>query len=519
MIAILRFFLLFAVLGACVSCSSLKDPPAMVKLEALAPATEGVLAEVSGDVRRRFGNQQSGFVLLKTNQDALDWRLALVDHAQQSIDLQYYIWKADASGALLFERLLDAAERGVRVRLLIDDFPFAGKDERIAALSHHPNFEVKIFNPGKVRKGIVAPLLNFVVNYGELNRRMHNKAFIVDNRMAIVGGRNIGNDYFGLDENYNFIDLDVLTAGAIVPEISDGFDVFWNSDAVFPGKGLSPSTGPDDTDAAIAAMREMADGLTLPAANAGYAMTRRDWSKSLRGLGDRWHGGTAGYYYDAPVVANGEERSRFLTEIPPLVDQEQPRELLISSPYLLPGEGFLDLLGGYGKKAAPVRILAPSMAANDTALVHSHYRKYRDDILRHGAELYEFRADGTEEIYAIANAPGIVSQSVGLHMKTFVGDRNTSFIGSLNMDPRSIKINTEGGLRIESASLAEELAQYLEQLMDGENSWQVTFADEADEGSLRWQSRGEVRRIQPAPGPWARVLDALYGWLPVESQL
>lgn len=201
-------------------CTTLRTPPPTLNVYSMPPATSGTLAEVSLKVSRIYAPGQSGFLLLEHNNEALKWRLALIDHATVSIDAQYFIWQDDAVGKLLFDRLLKAADLGVRVRLLVDDLIFTHKDRNIAAICQHPNFDIKIFNPGRVRDSTLGAIGEFLLYFKELNRRMHNKLFVVDNRLAIVGGRNIGNEYFGLSKKYNFRDLDVLVIGPVVEEIS-----------------------------------------------------------------------------------------------------------------------------------------------------------------------------------------------------------------------------------------------------------------------------------------------------------
>ena len=233
-----RLLLLFATL-AISACTTIQRDPVKVESQAYAAADDGVLAEVSRDAASRFGADQSAFHLLTDGESALNWRLALIDHATQSIDIQYYLWNDDEAGNLMLARLFEAAERGVRVRVLVDDFLFTGDEEQLASVCYHPNLDIRLFNPSVVRAGTIGQLLELVVNWTERNRRMHNKLFVVDGLVAIMGGRNIGNGYFGMSEKYNFLDLDVMTAGAVVPEISRSFDRFWNSDPAYPGQELS----------------------------------------------------------------------------------------------------------------------------------------------------------------------------------------------------------------------------------------------------------------------------------------
>lgn len=205
----------------------------------LEPGPAGTLARVTDKIQADLEPNESGFLMLARNDQALRWRLALADLAEHTIDIQYFIWHGDESGLLLLKRLVRAADRGVRVRLLIDDILITKGSHVIPALNYHPNFEVRVFNPWEGRHGIMSGL-EFLFNMKRLNHRMHNKLMVADNRMAIVGGRNIGNEYFGLDHTFNFSDMDVLAAGPIARKISRSFDIYWNCEWACPGQGLAP---------------------------------------------------------------------------------------------------------------------------------------------------------------------------------------------------------------------------------------------------------------------------------------
>ncbi len=207
-------------------CSPLKPAPFQPEVMSLPPVETGILSEVSSRIKEQYGRDQSGFLLLSKNRDALNWRLALIDHAISSIDAQYFIWQDDETGNLLLDRLLKAADRGVRVRLLVDNFALQATNRDLALLSHHPFIQLKIFNPGSLRESSIGATGEFFLYFNELNRRMHNKLFLVDGHIAIVGGRNIGNPYFGLSKTYNFRDLDVMAAGAVSQELSQAFDEY-----------------------------------------------------------------------------------------------------------------------------------------------------------------------------------------------------------------------------------------------------------------------------------------------------
>ncbi|MEM7145350.1 MAG: phospholipase D family protein, partial [Verrucomicrobiota bacterium] len=371
------------------SCTSLKDPGPQPEVTALKPAPAGLLASASGQFRTTHSPNESGFHLLEDNEQALLTRLALADHATRSIDAQYFIWQDDESGRLLIARLISAADRGVRVRLLVDDLVFAGKDENMAALTHHPYIDVKLFNPIYLRQGPVTALFDFVLNFRELNRRMHNKMFVADNRFAIVGGRNIGNEYFGLSKKYDFRDLDVLTTGPVVPEISAAFDEYWNAEAAYPGRQLSPDTPPERLDEARAEFAEELAVDRIFFAHTPYPVDRQDWSRLLRSLTSRMHAGEAHFLQDEPVTHQGEQR-RLLDTLEYLAAPSH-EELLIVTPYLIPVGDFLDDLTQLSNEGVHVKLLTGGMDSNNHTVAHAHYRKYRKPVLKAGTKLFEYK--------------------------------------------------------------------------------------------------------------------------------
>lgn len=499
------------------ACSTLSPNPPREATSARPPAPSGEVAKLSRGVRSAFGAKRSGFHLLTKNSESLLWRLALIDHATTSIDIQYFIWERDDSGLLLFSRLLDAADRGVRVRILVDDFMYSGNEERLAALCRHPNLSVRIFNPQKIRSGMLGPVLEFAANFRELNRRMHNKVFLVDNRAAIMGGRNVGNEYFGLSEKYNYLDLDVLTAGPVVPEISKAFDEFWNSDPAYPWKAMSQSVGPADFEDARASVRASYEQ-SLPALRrAGIPTERKNWASRFRDVSSKWHPGTAIVLQDSPEIDPGKDRRRFLDSTPRMGSANNPVEWLAVSPYLIPGKRLFESIERYSGGGGEVKMLTSSLGSTDQPWVYSHYAKHRRKLTKNGAELSEFRPDATDTIRSFTDTPPNSGKKVSLHMKTAVGNRERCFIGSLNLDPRSIDINTENGLFIESPTLASELAEYIDMIMSEENVWRVVRPDSG--GKLSWRSRGKESAISPAPSLLKRVGSWFFLVLPIESQL
>ena len=504
--------LLFIIILIVSGCTTLRTPPPTPNVYSLPPTTSGTLAEVSLKVSRTYAPGQSGFLLLAHNQEALKWRLALIDNATVSIDAQYFIWQADATGKLLFNRLLKAADRGVRVRLLVDDLILSPKDRNIATICQHPNFDIKIFNPGKVRDSTLGGVGEFLLYFKELNRRMHNKLFVVDNRLAIVGGRNIGNEYFGLSKKYNFRDLDVLVIGPVVEEISQAFDVYWNAELSYPGSAMSSKATAEELQALLEEHEEsLSNERDLLAS---YSMKPLQWEEELKQLPFYMKVGEAHFLQDVPVSFNGQEYR--LSDMLKYLAEPSHEELIIITPYLIPVGTFLKDIAQLSSEGVKIKILTGSMGSNNHTVAHSHYKKYRRRILSTGAELYEFRHDPSPAIRDISDVPPITSKFISLHIKALVGDRKRCFVGSLNLDPRALEINTENGLYIQSPGLCEQLAEQFDILIDPENAWRV-YVDQNDR--LRWESKSDNVSIQPARSFWQRIADFFFRLLPIESQL
>ena len=448
-----KLILLLGLLVLVISgCTTLPAAPPQAVVNSLPPAATGVITETSDRISRDLADDESAYLLLSRNDDALNWRLALADHATTAIDAQYFIWQNDETGHLLFDRLLRAADRGVSVRLLVDDIWFAANDEVIAAISNHPNFDIKIFNPGYARHK-VSGALEFLAKFRELNRRMHNKLYIVDNRIAIVGGRNIGNPYFGLSEKYNFRDLDVMTTGPVVEEISEAFDDYWNTELAYPGHLMSDKVSVDDLDAVRDGVKEyLAKHGTLLTS---YPLLPRDWSVEMEQLTRHMKSGEGHFLQDDPVMTDGEELKLF--DMLDILATPAHKELIVVSPYFIPVSGMLEGMSELNDEGVQLKVLTASLASNNHTSAHSHYKKYRRRILDTGAELYEFRHDPSPAISTQANVPPVTASFISLHVKALVGDRQRCFIGSLNLDPRALEINTENGLYIESPELADEL--------------------------------------------------------------
>ena len=443
----------------------------------------------------------TGFRLLPTGPYALDTRLALVQRAERSIDLQYYVLQNDATGRTLMRALRDAAARGVRVRLLVDDLFTADTDDLLQGLAAHPNIEVRLFNPFPAGRPLL--LTRFVVSaldFKRVNRRMHNKMMIIDGAMAVAGGRNIADEYFMRHEQANFVDLDAFVVGALLPRLQGFFDDYWNNPVVFPLQAILPPDEPAEL------LRAGFDRLTGPAttpkpvppmANAvdvlGYGPISEELAFGRLGL--VWAFATA--YADAPERLKGMGASYALV---PLEDVESVgytvrdmirgarKAVVLTSPYLVPGERGMALIAGQRERGVSFKMLTNSLAATDEPLVHIGYRKYREPLLALGVDLYELSPVRDKR----ASRLGFLTPSQGrLHAKTVVADGSKVFIGSMNFDPRSDKINTEMGLFIDSPALAREVLRLMD-LDKLQASFRVVLAPG---GGLRWlaaDDEGEV---------------------------
>ena len=507
------FFVGIIVLFA--GCAHIPEYPYKPVSHSLAATETGLLAEASESVLKKAKEGESAFMLVRNNEDALRWRLALIDSAQQSIDLQTYIWSNDESGRLVLHRIMKAAERGVQVRLLVDDMPKDWSDDATAAVARLPNIQLRRFNPGRVRKGAIPRMFQMSVHFRKLNRRMHNKQMVVDGQWGMLGGRNLGNPYFGLAKKYNNRDLDLLITGAVLPQMAVDFDEYWNTDAAYPGEAMSDKLSGKKTKkmlgnfkAAVLEDRELFVQTRIPPEPI-------DWSGEFSALPDRMVMGVAQLLKDSPEV-KGERGVRLVDQIDQAAIEIDYQSCIIT-PYMIPGkEQLADMARTIEETGRRVRILVPAMESNNHTMAHSHYKKYRKRILKAGAELYEFRAQPSEELRAVSDTSPIAADFVSLHTKAFALDDHWVLIGSLNVDPRSIQINTEHMLLIDSADLAGQLLGDFETMTAPKNAWAVTLNEK---GKLRWTSGDEVRKHQPARGFGQRCSDFFWRLMPVEGQL
>jgi cardiolipin synthase C len=459
----------------------------------------------------------SGFMVLDTGREAFLQRARLIEAAQRSVDAQYYIWNDDRSGRYLACRLYAAAERGVRVRLILDDMNILGRDAVIAALDRHPKVAIRIFNPNPDRGGL-GKWLAFGAEFQRLNRRMHNKSFTVDAAFGIVGGRNIGDEYFDLHPAMNFRDRDVLAAGPIVARVSANFDAYWNAELSYPVGLLAPAAGEEgDAGASIGeacSAAEEAIRLALgprPAADEAGALV----AQALAGM--TW--AEAELVFDPP--ASGRETGADKPGLTALALQalveESSAEILVESAYFILGDEQLARLASLRSAGIRVAALTNSLASNDLTTNHSGYARRRKAKLAAGLELFELRPDAAACVVWIEGRDDCGPAAVSLHSKSAVFDRRVVYVGSFNINLRSMYLNSETVLLIHSQELAGQVAEAIELAMAPANSWRVTMGSR---GGITWSGQdGERWTHEPATGYWHRVRASLFRLVPMEQYL
>ena len=452
----------------------------------------------------------SGVVPLLRGSDALAARIRLADAAERSLDVQYYIWQRDPSGALLMDALRRAAGRGVRVRLLLDDNNTSGLDGPIAALTAVPNMEVRLFNPFKLRR---LRALGFVFGFARLNRRMHNKSFTADDLATIVGGRNIGDAYFDAAHDVLFVDLDVLTIGPVVDDVSRDFDRYWTCRSSYRAERVVPPLR-GNARAALAA---------APAGREAAAESYRQAIAASPFVEDLVAGRLAFEWSKVRLIsddpAKGLDAAGAGQLIWPKLKQAMGaprRELNLVSAYFVPGRQGREHLAAMAREGVEVRILTNSLEATDVAAVHAGYAKHREALLAAGVSLFEMKRAASG---STARAPALRrggSSASSLHAKTFQVDGARIFVGSFNFDPRSERLNTEMGFVIDSATLARSIA--------------ASFADDLPDrayrlrldanGEIEWIERSAgreiVHRVEPGTSFWKRLSVQLLSLLPIE---
>lgn len=455
---------------------------------------------------------QSGVAFLADGLDAYAARAVITRHAGRSLDLQYYIWHDDMIGHLMAQELYQAAERGVRVRILLDDMNAQDKDALMMALDAHPNIEIRLYNPFRNRSGLWR-LVEMVQRVFSVNHRMHNKSWIADGRVAIVGGRNIGDEYFSARQDVNFRDLDLLVAGKAVQQANGIFDAYWNSETAVPIKALAFYT-PAQLQLLV---RESAHEAKLDAAQP--YLQRVQHSQSARSF---YRDAVDLHWTHALEIASDpamkhrrDDPSDWLVTRLAREFQATRDKALLISPYFVPGEDGSRGLGGMVQRGATVGVITNSLAANDVVAVHGGYMHYRAPLLRSGVHLYELKARGYTDSGGLFGSSG-----ASLHTKAFLLDDRRGFVGSFNLDPRSAYLNTEMGVLFDDPVLGAQLREEYLRLADPKQSYWVTLDAHGD---VRWLDRAvqppQLLDREPDTSFWRRASARVISWLPLESQL
>jgi len=501
--ALANRFLLPLALALLAGCATIRSDYVATPSQAFDRPAETTLG-------RAYAAAQSGrpglsaFRLVNNGVSALMSRAALADLAERSLDIQYYIFDPDETGAFLLERILAAADRGVRVRMILDDYLLAIDDATLARIDAHRNVEVRIFNPYRDRMRWSRPL-QMLFNLDRLGRRMHNKVFVADGQIGILGGRNVGNHYMEGEAESNFRDVDLLASGPVVREALQSFDAFWNSEIVVPVAAFDARPADNDDALRFARLREEAAAGRGPYAE--YDKRKPDLMRRLLDAESMiWAKGRA---IAEPPVRQREGEAKSSAEIAralAIARQNAQKEVTYAVAYFVPGARGVQVLSELAARGVRVRVLTNSLASTDVVAVHAGYSKYREGLLAGGVELYEYRIDARRP------EPGghrlrLGSSGSALHAKVVVHDRRVVWVGSANFDPRSRRLNTEAGLLIESEELAERLLSSIEWDFSPRHSWKLELQKEAD-GTRRliWNGEREGKIVNLAQEPDAGLL-------------
>ena len=465
---------------------------------------------------------QSGFHLLVSGQEAFLARAALAESAERTLDLQYYIIGEDATATLLLYRALRAAQRGVRVRLLIDDLYAVGRDFDFATFAVHPNVQVRVFNPFLRRGPLgVSRLYEFIADSARLNRRMHNKLWIADNAAAVIGGRNLGDAYFNVGGENDFADLDVLAAGPVVAEVSRSFDAYWNSEWAVPIAAFlgEPPAGAQ-LDRVLSQMTAQAERFR----ETEYARTLRatELGRMVRDGQFPLVAARASALYDEPTKlqeGTAETPMKIVSVLRGAVEAAQ-REVILISPYFIPSERGMGVLCTLARRGVRVRVLTNSLASTDVPVVHAGYARYRPRLLACGVELHEHRPGAASSGSA---RPGL-SSGASLHAKAVTVDRTFVLAGSMNLDPRSRLSNTEVAVTMESAVLGGQLGKLFDEAASPDQAFRVELAERGNENApLVWTGKEDGKLVrygsEPLASWWRRFVASVLGALAPEELL
>ncbi len=459
---------------------------------------------------------QSGFYLLSDNTDAFVARFAMATIAEKTLDIQYYIIHNDASGQYLAYSILSAADRGVFVRILVDDINLSGRDNNLKMLSQHENIAIRIFNPLSNRDWFRN--IELILNMNKAGRRMHNKTFVADNSVAIIGGRNIGDEYFDDRHSLNFVDLDLLTTGPIVNDVTKSFNDYWNSRWATPVENLSKIRVVKKQ---LMTIRSKLRDKWYQAKNTKYfnSLQQADLTQKIINKQIPFIWAKARLFYDRPEKLNTsteEAKIHFAPQIMPYLEHAK-HELLIASPYFVPGHTGSQWFKNKQQQGTQITILTNSLAATDVIAVHAGYKKYRGDLVKAGIKLFELKPTAK---FLHSKVKRLIegASSASLHAKYMVIDQQYVFIGSANIDPRSRILNTEIGIMVDSKELAQQTSKLFHRATSLENSYQLLM-----DNRLIWLTEEKTNQIRYFQEPKAGFLRKagvfILSLLPFESLL
>jgi cardiolipin synthase C len=498
---LLMLFTAIALLAGACSHAPLQHPERRASYAIEDPETTRLGTLFSDYVLAHPG--ESGFLLLDKGGDALLWRGALADSAEHTLDAQYYIWHDDTIGTLAAERLLRAAERGVRVRVLVDDFPLDAEPRHLALLNAHPNVEIRVYNPvDTLDTWRVIRALAVLSDFSRLNRRMHNKVFIADGSVAIIGGRNIGDEYFDTGAEQNFRDRDLMAVGPIVRNISNSFDTYWNSPWVRSVDALI-SDRPTAAERAVYYKELHAYATDSNHQPVHFIAELPEIKRRLNEVAEHLAWGRASLIFDIPGKNNDPDRLNAFGRSGALLTDLALRtkhEIVAETPYLLMMPGTLDVVDRLRARGVRIKLLTNSLASTDVLAIYAAYKEQRRELLDRGVELYEMRPRAASRRHLVKGWNLLEEKpEFSLHAKTVVFDRERVYVGSFNMDPRSTHLNTEIGLVVHSPELARRLLEVMANDFSPANSWRVSIDDD---GQLQWEgtTNGKVvRHIRDDP--------------------
>ena len=521
--------LIVVVLSGCASLPPGSDFPKTVSSALVHPEETRLGRLFDQSSRQHVG--KSGFRIISVGADGFLMRMQMLNAAERTLDLQYFIFRGDETGRLLTEAVLHAADRGVRVRVLIDDGETEVGDEQIAALDAHPSVEIRIFNPFAYRGHTkLFRTIEFLFNISRLDYRMHNKLLVVDNSIALIGGRNIGDQFFQIDPDSQFADDDIFAVGPITQQLSATFDDYWNNALSIPVKALSWQNS------SHAALNEHRELLNEQRQQLKAKIDGNNYLKRVA-TGEPFNGMISGHLpliwahaqliCDSPdkkKVENGAMVGRLMQRTVANTTMAVQSELLMITPYLIPGKEGMQLFKDLRQRNVHVRVLTNSLESTEKLLAQSGYINYRAPLLEEGVELYEIRsllgnAKGSGQTAAISRYG-----NYSLHAKLFVFDRQRLFIGSMNFDQRSMHLNTEIGLIIDSPALAQQIVRRFEAMVQPANSYKLALSMTGAKGAnLVWRTQEGAKTIEydtePARSEWQRVKVNILSLLPLDDEL